>query len=159
MVPTDLSEPFPQLFNLVRFGHKCFSSSRSYHKNAWFRERLQDYAISCLFSTPDHPIYLQLGYIILLHCPLLIEEEEMWTEIENLRCHTSKSGKHSQWWLFAAHPQKPWMVISKGYSNIYSSIHLLCNQGNSVHEFKLYTGIRWRGEQAGTLQELIGSYL
>lgn len=31
--PANLSAPSPQLFNLVRFGHKCFSFSRSHHKN------------------------------------------------------------------------------------------------------------------------------
>lgn len=49
--PANLSAPSPQLFNLVRFGHKCFSSSRSHHKNVQFWERLRDCADSSLFST------------------------------------------------------------------------------------------------------------
>ena len=89
--PANLSARSLQLFNLVRSGHECFSSFRSHHKNVHFWERLQARAVSCLFwayfELLAHSINLQLGDIFSLHC-LLAAEDEMWTGIENVRCHS-----------------------------------------------------------------------
>lgn len=112
--PANLSAPSPQLFNLVRFGHKCFSSSRSHHKNVQFWERLRDCADSSLFSTSGL-LHLSPVRLHLFTALSTVAEEEMWTGIENLRCHTPESGKHPQR-LFSAHPQKPWMLTSEGPS-------------------------------------------
>lgn len=110
------------------------------------------------WSTPS--IFSQ---VTSFYCIVYAAEEEMWTGIEKLKVSYSGIWKTST----AAVLSPPtgtlnvnvWRALSKYCWNIYSSINLLFNQGNFVHEPKLRTVIRWREEQAGMLQELTGSCL
>lgn len=84
--PTNLPAPSPQLFNLVRFGHECLLPDHTTEMSVSGRDYRSVQSLT-YFELLVHSINLQLDYISSL-CSLLDAEEEMWTGIENVRCHT-----------------------------------------------------------------------
>ena len=105
--PINLSAPSPQLFNLVRFGHKCFSSSRSHHKNAWFWKRLQDCSFFSIFNFWSTPSISH--WVISFPCIVywLWRKRRRGTGMETLGFQTLECGKH---------PQQLWMLTPEGPS-------------------------------------------
>lgn len=111
--PTDLSTPSPQLFYLVRFGHKCFYSSRSYHKNVQFWERLHNCAVSSLFSTSEPLQLSSVRFYLFTALPTSHWRREAVNRNRELMVSCQGIWKHPQR-LFSAFPQKPWMLCLKG---------------------------------------------